>query len=74
MALNLYTGNRSERLVRELAGLLSASTPASPLTEEVVVVRSRGMQRWLSIELAQLHGIWANSRFPLPDSFVQDCF
>jgi len=63
MALNLYTGNRSERLVRELAGLLSASTPASPLTEEVVVVRSRGMQRWLSIELAQLHGIWANSRF-----------
>ncbi|HCD35432.1 MAG TPA: exodeoxyribonuclease V subunit gamma [Chlorobium sp.] len=74
MSLTLYTGNRSERLVSELAGRLSGRRLSSPLTEEIIVVQSRGMQRWLSIELAEKNGIWANSRFPLPDTLVRECF
>jgi len=74
MALNLYTGNRSERLVGELAVRLKGRRLSSPLTEEIIVVQSRGMQRWLSIELAEMNGIWANSRFPLPNALVHECF
>ena len=48
MPLNIYTGNRMERLAEALAGVLR--TPlSSPFATETIVVQSRGMQRWLAM-------------------------
>ncbi|MFB3926909.1 MAG: exodeoxyribonuclease V subunit gamma, partial [Syntrophales bacterium] len=67
--LRLYTSNRLEILVEELAALVG-SPLADPFKSEFVVVQSKGMERWISMELARIHGVCANIRFPFPDHFV----
>lgn len=71
--LRIYQSNRLERLVDGLAGVLSRPL-ASPLAAEVVVVQSRGMERWLKLELAKRLGVWANMRFPFPKAFTREVF
>ena len=73
MPLNLYTSNRMEVLVDTLAATLRKPL-ASPFTKEVIVVQSRGMQRWLSMELASRFGVWANGHYPFPNAMVQELF
>ena len=69
--LNLYTSNRLEILADKLAE--SLSTPlASPMESEIIVVQSKGMERWISMEIAQRFGICANVRFPFPNSFIHE--
>ena len=68
MTLNLHTSNRLELLAGTLAEI--TRTPvASPLAPEVIVVQSRGMARWLSLQLAGQLGICANCIFPFPNAF-----
>ncbi len=70
MTLSVFTSNRLEILAETLADVLR--TPlGSPLDQEVIVVQSLGMERWLCMELAHYHGICANYRFPFPNTFVQ---
>ena len=38
------------------------------------MVQSKGMERWVSMELARHHGICANIRFPFPNHFVYRIF
>lgn len=73
MPLNLYTSNRMEVLVDTLKAALREPL-ASPFTQEVIVVQSRGMQRWLSMELASRFGVWANGHYPFPNAMVQELF
>ncbi|HEU18222.1 MAG TPA: exodeoxyribonuclease V subunit gamma [Deltaproteobacteria bacterium] len=73
MALRIFTGNYLEVLAEELAGTL-ARPLSSPMVPEIIVVQSRGMERWISMELARYHGVWANCRFPFPNSFVDEMF
>jgi exodeoxyribonuclease V gamma subunit len=73
MSLNLYTSNRMEVLVDTLAVALQRPL-ASAFTQEVIVVQSRGMQRWLSMELASRFGVWANGHYPFPNAMVQELF
>ncbi len=73
MPLNLYTSNRMEVLVDTLAAALREPL-ASPFKKEVIVVQSRGMQRWLSMELASRFGVWANGHYPFPNAMVQELF
>ncbi len=62
-----------EILVDVLAETLR--TPlADPLMREVILVQSRGMQRWVSMELARRQGVCANVDFPFPNRFVDDVF
>ncbi|MDM8549735.1 exodeoxyribonuclease V subunit gamma [Desulfobacterales bacterium HSG2] len=69
--MKLFTSNRLEILVRALARALE--TPLkSPLDKEIIVVQSKGMERWVSMELARHHGICANVRFLFPNAFVYD--
>jgi len=69
----LYTSNRLEILAETLAENLR--TPlSSPLEPETIVIQSLGMERWLSMELAQHHGICANCDFPFPSTFVHQVF
>jgi len=73
MTLQLFTSNRLEILADTLAEVLKEPL-ASVLDEEIIVVQSKGMERWVSTQLAQRHGICANYRFPFPNAFVHEVF
>jgi len=60
-----------EVLAEKLAELIR--TPlSSPLQPEIVIVQSKGMERWVSMELARHNGICANVSFPFPNVFIQN--
>lgn len=71
--LHIFTSNRMELLVEQLAALVREPF-ASPLEPEIVVVQSRGMERWVSMELARLNGISGNVQFPFPNAFLTSAF
>ena len=71
--LHLFTSNRLETLAAKLAGRLRRPLP-SPLQPEIIVVRNKGMERWLKLELARQHGVCANCAFPFPEAFGRQVF
>ena len=71
--LRLYTGNRLEQLARRIADVL-VEPLSSPLEKEIIVVQSKGMEHWLSIQLALKHGICANCAFPFPNRILNELF
>lgn len=71
--LHLFTSNRLETLAVHLAERLREPL-ASLLAPEVVVVRNKGMERWLRQELARHHGVCANYQFPFPEHFGREIF
>ena len=73
MPLKIYTSNRMETLVDQLAAVVGKPLP-SPFTPETIVVQSKGMQRWLAMELARRFGVWANGEFPFPNAVVEALF
>jgi len=73
MPLNLYTSNRMEVLVAALGDTLGKPL-TSALQSEMIVLQSRGMQRWLSMELASRFGVWANGHYPFPNAMVTGLF
>lgn len=74
MALNIIKSNRMEKLLDAAAERLSSPLAGSPLAPETVILQSRGMQRWFSIEMARRFGIWANVDYPFPNRFIADLF
>ncbi len=68
---HLYTSNRLEVLVQKLAEVLREPL-GSPLVPEIIVVQSKGMERWLAMQLAQRFGVCANVKFPFPNAFVYE--
>jgi len=68
--LNIYTSNRLEILAEQLARIVRDPLPDS-VAPEIIVVQSRGMERWVSMELARHNGICANSAFPFPNAYLQ---
>ena len=73
MPLTIYTSNRMENLVEALARVVGEPL-SSPFTAETIVVQSKGMQRWLAMELAGRLGVWANCKYPFPNKVVWDLF
>jgi exodeoxyribonuclease V gamma subunit len=71
--LFVHRSNRVERLVESLGDVLEADPPG-PFESEPIVVQGRGMERWLSMELARRFGVWANPSFPFPRRFLLDLF
>ena len=71
--LNIYSSNRLEILARELAHIVRQPLPSS-IAPEIIVVQSRGMQRWISMELARHNGICANCLFLFPNALLQLLF
>ncbi|MGH7790159.1 MAG: exodeoxyribonuclease V subunit gamma, partial [Candidatus Binatia bacterium] len=55
----VHRSNRIEALVRRLVEVV-APPLADPFAADCIVVQGRGMERWLSMQLAQHLGIWAN--------------
>lgn len=73
MAFQVYNSNRMENLVEALAGVVSEPL-ASPFLPEMIVVQSKGLQRWLAMELSSRFGVWANCEYPFPNSIVWRLF
>jgi len=71
--LILHSSNRLEILIDRLSELLEVPL-ADPFASEIVLVQSSGMERWVSMELANRHGVCANCRFPFPNSFIGEIF
>ncbi len=67
--LHLYFSNRTEVLLQALSAVISDPVEAV-FQPEMIVVEERGMARWVTQELAELHGISANIEFPQPAGFV----
>jgi exodeoxyribonuclease V gamma subunit len=66
-----HRSNRAERLVDALAELVSEPLP-DVFLRETIVVQGKGMERWLSMELARRLGVWANPAFPFPRTLLND--
>ncbi|MEY3220505.1 MAG: hypothetical protein RIT27_1862 [Pseudomonadota bacterium] len=71
--LYFYTSNRLEKLLTALANILREQ-PLPPLQKEIIVVQSKGMERWLALELSKQLGIWANADYPFPRDMTQRLF
>ena len=73
----VHRAERADRLVEALADLL-ACAPADPMTEEIVAVPTRGVERWVAQRLSHRlgatgagGGVCANVAFPFPGSMVE---
>ena len=71
--MHVYKSNRVEKLIGPLARELRKPS-GDPFAPEVVVVHSKGMERWLAMQIGQQLGICANVRFPFPGRIVQEAF
>nr|WP_303649944.1 exodeoxyribonuclease V subunit gamma [Desulfobotulus pelophilus] len=58
-----------EVLAANLAAHLMEDPP-DPMEPEIIVVQSRGMERWLSMEMAKWTGIASHARFLFPASLM----
>ncbi len=68
--MELFRSNRTEELADALLSIVREA-PLPPLSREVIVVQSRGMERWLTLHLAERLGIWANPAFPFPRAAIE---
>jgi len=68
--MHVHRSNRTEALVDILAEVVAqpAGDAAAP---ECIVVQGKGMERWLSMQLAQRFGVWANPLFPFPRKLIE---
>ena len=64
----LHTSNKTENLLEHLHQVLLKRLSA-PLLKEQFMIQSQGMQRWLSQQLAEKKGVWANFEFYFPGKF-----
>jgi exodeoxyribonuclease V gamma subunit len=69
MPLTLHRAERADRLLDVLAARTGAADPFAP---EVVAVPTRGVERWVTQQLAQRHGVCANVRFPSPRAIADE--
>lgn len=68
--MRVHRSNRTEALVEVLAEVVREPV-GRPTEPECIVVQGRGMERWLSMELAKRLGVWANPDFPFPRRIVE---
>lgn len=66
----LFTSNRVDTLVEALLGRMHAE-PLPPLEKEIVLVQSRGLSRYLEIEIASREGIAGSLDMPFVGSYLQ---
>ena len=71
--LNVFTSNRMEILAEQLAQIVREPL-SSPLSPEIIIVQSKGMERWVSMKIAEHNGICANCFFPFPNAFLHKMF
>lgn len=68
--LLLYQSNRLEQLGQLFCGMSQSLPLSDPFAPETVIVQSRGMGRWITLDLARSNGVAANLDFVLPAAFA----
>ena len=71
--LTIFVSNQLEILSDRLVETISKPLDR-PMQPEVVLIQSRGMERWISFKIAGQTGICANFRFPFPNAFLKNLF
>jgi len=64
MALTILSSNRIETLQSRLTRQLMSQPLHDPFAQEVIVVPTYAMARWLNLRIAQQHGVAANIDYP----------
>lgn len=68
--LEIVTGDSPYALVEHLDQILTAM-PLPPFDDDIVVVQSLGMERWVRQQLARRRGCAASLRLPFPAAFCR---
>jgi exodeoxyribonuclease V gamma subunit len=68
--VRVYVSNKTEALLEALIEVL-AEPVADPLAPEVLVAGNPGLERWLSLRLAERFGVWANASWLSSRRFAQ---
>ena len=69
MSFQLYISNRLDELQSELSKDLREQSNGA-FHKDVLITQTDGMNRWLSIELAESLNIFANAEFYKPNGFI----
>lgn len=72
--LKLFVSNKLEKLSNALGELIISAPQNDPFESEIVLIQSRGMERWLSFEIAKHHGVCANIKFIFPNNLFDMIF
>lgn len=65
----LHVSNKTENLLEHLAAVIDAAPLSSPFAQEIFLIQSQGMERWLSQQLASRFKVWGNAQFLFPHKF-----
>ncbi len=65
----LHSSNKTENLLVHLTTVIENVPLSHPLSKEVFLIQSQGMERWLSQQLASHFGVWGNYEFLFPGKF-----
>ena len=71
MTLHLHRSNDLDALVVALAALPPLDPP-DPFEPETLVLQTRGMERWLTMRLAECRGVFAHGRFVSFDDLLDE--
>ncbi len=66
----LHTSNRTERLARCLASVISQGVSLTLFKKELFLIQSRGMEKMIAQYLSEHFGVWGNSDYLLPIQFI----
>lgn len=72
LRLFLHTSNRMEDLAAMLGDVMRQGRGKDPFRPETVLVQSRGIGRWLSLQLADARSVCLNVRFPFPREVIDE--
>ncbi|ELP5899935.1 exodeoxyribonuclease V subunit gamma [Vibrio vulnificus] len=72
--LNVYHSNSMDLLKTLVIQLIKNDPLTEVFEEEKILVQSSGISQWLKMALADEIGITANTKFPLPATFLWDMF
>ena len=70
MTFRVITGE-SPRLLLDQLDAVMADHPLPPLADDIVIVQSLGMERWLRQQLARRRGVAASLLMPFPAAFCR---
>ena len=70
MALTILSSNRVEALQSRMSRQLAAQPLQDPFAQEIIVVPTYAMARWLNLRIAQQQGIAANNLYPQAGEWV----
>ncbi|MCK5478141.1 MAG: exodeoxyribonuclease V subunit gamma [Methylococcales bacterium] len=65
----LHSSNKTENLLAHLTTVIENLPLPNPLSKEIFLIQSQGMERWLSQQLANQFGVWGNYEFLFPGKF-----